>query len=77
MTKGDDDAFETISFTDGPTLTLLSPTPRRLAALRKVWTADLLKLQRGDPDDTEAPGVPMPLDDLPALPVPTMPRRSW
>ena len=70
----EDGAFETITFANGPTLTLLSPTPRRLMALRKTWTAEVLKLQRGDPSDDEGPAVPLPLDDLPALAITDTPR---
>jgi beta-lactamase superfamily II metal-dependent hydrolase len=66
MTQGDG-AFKTITFPNGPTLTLLSPTPRRLMALRKTWTNEVLKLQRGDPSDDEGAGVPLPLDDLRSL----------
>lgn len=66
-TRGDG-AFETLAFPDdGPTLTLLSPTPRRLTALRRTWDRELLKLQRGEPSEEEAAGVPMPLDDLETL----------
>jgi beta-lactamase superfamily II metal-dependent hydrolase len=63
MTKGES-AFETVTFDDGPTLTLLSPTPRRLTSLRKTWTTELLKLQRGEPSEEEPTGVALPLDDL-------------
>jgi hypothetical protein len=66
MTRGDG-AFETVDFDGGPTLTLLSPTPKRLVALRKSWTTELLKLQRGEPSEEEAPGVALPLDDLEKL----------
>jgi hypothetical protein len=45
VTRGDG-AFDTIAFSGGPTLTLLSPTPRRLASLRKTWSRELLRLQR-------------------------------
>lgn len=66
MTRGDG-AFETIAFDGGPTLTLLSPTPRRLVALRNTWQTELGKLQRGEPSDAEPAGVAMPLDDLAKL----------
>src|SRR5262249_31034360 len=59
MTRGDG-AFETIAFPGGPTLSLLSPTPRRLASLRKTWTTDLLRLQRGESDGPPEAPVPMP-----------------
>jgi beta-lactamase superfamily II metal-dependent hydrolase len=65
MTRGDG-MFETIDFSDGPRLTLLSPTPRRLTALRETWYAALQRLQRGEPEEEEAAG-PMPLDDLATL----------
>jgi beta-lactamase superfamily II metal-dependent hydrolase len=66
MIRGDG-AFETIAFPGGPTLSLLSPTPRRLASLRKTWTTDLLRLQRGESDGPPEAAVPMPLDDLATL----------
>ncbi len=65
MTCGDG-MFKTIEFPGGPTLTLLSPTPRRLVSLRKIWETELQHLQRGEPEAEEAAG-PMPLDDLEAL----------
>jgi beta-lactamase superfamily II metal-dependent hydrolase len=66
MTRGDG-MFETITFANGPTLTLLSPTPRRLSSLRNTWTTQLLRLQRGEPEGVEEAAAPMPLDDLAAL----------
>src|SRR5205085_4608627 len=51
-----------------PTITLLSPTPRRLLALRKTWLADLGRLKRGEAAEPERPAEPpAPLDDLDAL----------
>ena len=65
MIRGDG-MFETITFPGGPMLTLLSPTPRRLLLLRKVWETERQRLQRGEPEEEE-PAVPRPLDDLEAL----------
>jgi len=62
-----DGSFHVIDWPDGPRLTLLSPTPRRLKALRKTWTAELLKLQRGEPSQEEPTAVPQALEDLEAL----------
>jgi len=66
MTSGDG-AYQEIAYPDGPTLTLLSPTPKRLEALRKVWTSELLLLQRGDPGEPPSAALRLPLDDLGAL----------
>jgi beta-lactamase superfamily II metal-dependent hydrolase len=63
---GGDGKYETIDFPDGPRITLLSPTPRRLLVLRKVWETELQRLQRGEPEEEET-AMPMPLDDLAAL----------
>ena len=65
MTTGDG-AFETIAFPDGPTLTLLSPTPRRLVALRNTWEKYFSKLKRGVPE-AEPAAIELPLQDLAAL----------
>lgn len=63
MTKGDG-AYLEIIYADGPTLTLLSPTPRRLESLRRVWTNELLRLQRGEPSELPSATVPLPLENL-------------
>lgn len=54
---------------DGPQITILSPTPHRLAILRAHWLDVLERLQRGGPDDDLAPPPvpPAPLTDVPAL----------
>jgi hypothetical protein len=65
MTRGDG-LFETIAFPNGPTLTLLSPTPRRLVSLRKVWETEQQRLQRGEPE-LEDTALPMPLRNLEQL----------
>lgn len=64
----DHGAFTTHSFHHGPTLTLLSPTPKRLAILRRKWLDALNDLRRGvnAEDETQA-RPPVSLDDLPAL----------
>src|SRR5262249_27945534 len=63
MTKGDGLYVEVV-YPDGPTLTLLSPTPRRLESLRRVWTNELLRLQRGEPSEPPTAAIPLPLDNL-------------
>jgi len=50
MTSGDG-AFREVSYRDGPTLTLLSPTPKRLVALRKTWETEIDRLKRGEPSE--------------------------
>lgn len=67
MTTGDAQIHE-VDHAGGPAITLLSPTPRRLIALRKTWTADLARVRRGEPAEPPVPRAPpAPLDDLPAL----------
>jgi Metallo-beta-lactamase superfamily len=51
----------------GPRVTLLSPTPKRLRALRLVWDEALMRLYRGEPEEVEAPAPLEPLGDLRAL----------
>jgi hypothetical protein len=53
---------------DWPKITLLSPTTRRLGALRRSWTEALNRVQRGEPDEAPFAAVPTsPLDDLEKL----------
>jgi hypothetical protein len=67
MTAGDG-AFHQIVYPDGPTLTVLSPTPKRLLALRKIWVKELLRLQRGEASEPPIEPLPLdPLDDLQTL----------
>jgi hypothetical protein len=74
---GSDGAYHVISWPNGPTLTLLSPTPKRLEALRKVWTSELLLLQRGEAAEPPSAALRLPLDDLKALAaIQTAPDRS-
>lgn len=62
---GGDGAFREVAYPDGPTLTLLSPTPKRLLALRKTWVAELDLLNRGEASEPPVEPVPLaPLDDL-------------
>jgi hypothetical protein len=64
MTSGDG-AFKTVEFRDGPTLTLLSPTPKRLLALRKTWVRELGVLQRGEASEPPVEAPPLAaLEDL-------------
>jgi hypothetical protein len=66
MTSGDR-TFRELTPPDGPRITLLSPTPKRLLALRRVWDQALTRLQRGVPEESEPPAPPEPLGDLAAL----------
>lgn len=51
-----------------PTITVLSPSPTRLARLRRVWEAELDRAQRGEPSEPELPEQPLrPLNDLEGL----------
>jgi hypothetical protein len=66
MTPGDR-AFVEVPIDDGPRITLLSPTPKRLTALRRVWVEALERLKRGESEEAGPPAPPEPLDDLPGL----------
>jgi len=64
----DHGAFVESAVAAGPTLTVLSPTPKRLAILRRRWLAELDRLQRGVPSDEHEPALPLtPLSDLERL----------
>jgi beta-lactamase superfamily II metal-dependent hydrolase len=62
-----DRTFREFPLPEGPRVTLLSPTPRRLLALRGAWEGALARARRGEPEEDEIPGPIEPLDDLPAL----------
>jgi hypothetical protein len=67
MTSGDA-TIAPIELPGAPDITLLSPTPRRLIALRKTWEAELEGVRRGVAAEPAAPPEPpAPLDDLEAL----------
>ena len=66
VTSGDR-TFRELSLPGGPRITLLSPTPKRLLALRRVWDQALSRLQRGESEELEPPAPPEPLADLVAL----------
>jgi beta-lactamase superfamily II metal-dependent hydrolase len=63
----DDRTFRDLPLTDGPSITLLSPTPRRLRALRRVWDQALTRVQRGEPEEVGDIAPLEPLADLHAL----------
>jgi hypothetical protein len=65
-TPGDHSTCELL-LADGPRITLLSPTPKRLRALRRVWEQALSRVQRGQPEEIEPPAPLEPLADLAAL----------
>jgi hypothetical protein len=61
-------AFVELAIPAGPTLTLLSPTPKRLAILRRRWLTELDRLQRGEASDEAEPPDPLaPLTNLERL----------
>jgi hypothetical protein len=66
--------FSEIQVTDGPRLTLLSPTPKRLVILRHHWIDTLDRMQRGEPDEEVLPASPpgdlTSLEELAAAPSP-------
>jgi len=62
-----DRTFCEYQLTDGPQITLLSPTPKRLLALRRIWDDALTRLHRGESEEIEPPAPPEPLSDLVAL----------
>lgn len=64
----DDAGFAERSMPDGPTLTVLSPTPKRLTILSRVWAGALDQVDRGESSDEPLPPLPLlPLTDLPGL----------
>jgi hypothetical protein len=62
-----DRAFREVTLPEGPRITLLSPTPKRLLALGRIWDQALTRLQRGEPEELEPSAPPEPLADLAAL----------
>jgi hypothetical protein len=62
-----DRTFLELNLPDGPRITLLSPTPRRLLALRRVWDQALSRLRSGESEEFEPPAPSEPLTDLAAL----------
>ncbi len=66
MTDGDR-AFRELPLLDGPRITLLSPTPRRLRALRRMWKRAMTCVHRGESEEV-GPITPLePLADLHAV----------
>jgi hypothetical protein len=66
VTEGDR-SFLDLPLSDGPRITLLSPTPRRLRALRRMWDQALARVYRGEPEEIGAVTPLEPLVDLHAL----------
>lgn len=62
-----DHTFLELAPPGGPKITLLSPTPKRLLALRGIWDKALTRLQRGESEEIEPPSPPEPLGDLELL----------
>jgi len=65
-TEGDRTFLE-LALPDGPHISLLSPTPRRLLALRRVWDQALARVHRGEPEELGDITPQEPLADLHAL----------
>jgi Metallo-beta-lactamase superfamily len=60
--------FVECSVAEGPRLTVLSPTVKRLAILRRHWINEMAKVRRGEPTEPAGPASPMmPLADVPTL----------
>lgn len=60
--------FVEVPVPGGPTLTVLSPTAKRLVILRRRWVEELDRLQRGESSHDAEPPIPLaPLADLEAL----------
>ncbi len=51
---GGDGALLPVERDGWPSITLLSPTPRRLARLRTAWERDMARVRRGEPTDEPA-----------------------
>jgi beta-lactamase superfamily II metal-dependent hydrolase len=66
MTDGDR-TFRELRLMDGPRITLLSPTPRRLRALRRMWDQAMTRLHRGESEEMGGATPLEPLADLPAV----------
>lgn len=66
LDTGDEAGFVEVSVPDGPRITLLSPTTKRLLALATAWYDAVDDATRGA-DEPGPPDVPVPLGDLTAL----------
>ena len=64
--SGDEAGFREYVVPNGPLVTLLSPTNKRLLALATMWDKVVRDATRGD-DETGPPDVPAPLTDLAAI----------
>lgn len=66
---GDEGGHRTMAVDDGPTITVLSPTTKRLAILAPLWDDALRAVTRGS-EGIAVPDSPAPLDDLVRLAAP-------
>ena len=66
VTEGDTNA-KVLPLDAEPMITLLSPTPKRLRALRRVWEQALARAVRGESEEVGPPAPPEPLTDLEPL----------
>jgi len=66
-TTGEDGGIRNVEVPDGPQITLLSPTSKRLAALRATWQTALTSVRQVESDDSQPLPPLLPLVDLVAL----------
>ena len=73
----DDAGFAERVMPGGPTLTVLSPTPKRLTILSRVWARALDQVDRGESSEEPLPPLPLPrLTDLAGLAASTTPKDA-
>ena len=73
----DHGGFTELRLDGWPTITLLSPSPKRLAILRRHWEDEVGRLQRGEVEEEEQPPLPpTELGDLRALAASRTPKDS-
>ncbi len=75
LETGDEAGFVEHQVPDGPRITLLSPTTKRLVALAAAWYAAVQGAVRGE-DEPGPPDVPAPLTDLEVIAAAKTPKDS-
>jgi hypothetical protein len=68
VTTGEHTGLVPITETDWPTITLLSPTEKKLASMQRLWTREIARVRRGEPAEPAVPPEPLvSLDDFDEL----------